>query len=102
VSYLNFVAGAMLQLALLSLPDICSYTLGVPLLRFCELGEALSMPLSIGSKVTSQSQKMIDFWDKSAGNLRLPLAMTAGCRAKYAPGHNLYAYVCKPYTSGSP
>jgi hypothetical protein len=67
----------VLQPTLLSLPDVCLYTLGVPLLFFVELGETLRMPLFFGSEVTSQSQKMVDFWNKSARNLRLLLAMTA-------------------------
>jgi hypothetical protein len=67
----------MLQLTLLSLPDICLYTLGVPLLRFVELILTFRKTLFGGGKVTSQSQKMIDFWDEFTWNLRLSLAMAA-------------------------
>jgi len=65
----------MFQPTLLFLPDICLYTLSVLLLRFVELGETRSMTFSLGIKATSQSQKMIDFWDEFARNLRLLLAM---------------------------
>jgi hypothetical protein len=51
----------MFQPTLLPLSDVGLYTLGVPLLLCVELLETLSMILLIGSKVTSQSQKMIDF-----------------------------------------
>lgn len=54
---------------LLSLSDVCLYMLGVLLLRFIKLGETLSMTFSLRSKVTSPSQKMIDFWDEFARNL---------------------------------
>jgi hypothetical protein len=67
----------MLQSTLLSLPDVCLYTLGVQFLLFAELLETLGMILFIEIKVTSQSQKTIDFWNELARNLRLPLAMTA-------------------------
>jgi hypothetical protein len=43
----------MLQPTLLSLPDVCLYTLGVPLLRFFELIETLGITLFIETKVTS-------------------------------------------------
>jgi hypothetical protein len=47
VSYLNRVAGAMLQPALLPLPDVGFYTLGVQPLCFGELGETLVMTLFV-------------------------------------------------------
>jgi hypothetical protein len=78
VSYLNRVARAMPQPPLFSLLDVGLYTLGVQLLRFAELLEALSMTLFLGSKVTGQSQQMVDFWNESTRNLRLLLVMTAG------------------------
>jgi hypothetical protein len=65
----------MLQPTLLSLSDVGLYALGVPLLFSVELGEALDMTLFGGSKITSQSQKMVDVWDESTRNLRLPLAI---------------------------
>lgn len=67
----------MLQPTLLSLPDVGLYALGVQPLLVVELGEALNMTRVVRSKVTGQSQKMIDFWDEFARNLRLTLAMTA-------------------------
>jgi hypothetical protein len=67
----------VLQPTLLSLPDVCLYTLGVPLLRCVELGETLNMTILFRNKITSQSQKMIDFWDELQRNLRLPLAKAA-------------------------
>jgi|SRR5271156_4515238 len=80
VSYLNRVARAMPQPPLFSLLDVGLYTLGVQLLRFAELLEALGMTLFLGSKVTGQSQQMVDFWNESTRNLRLLLVMTAGRR----------------------
>jgi len=74
-AYLNCIARAMFQPTLLPLPDVGLYTLGVPLLCFVKLGETLGVTLFIGGKVTSQSQQMVDFWDKLPRNLRLQLAM---------------------------
>lgn len=70
----------MPQPPLFSLLDVGLYTLGVQLLRFAELLEALGMTLFLGSKVTGQSQQMVDFWNESTRNLRLLLVMTAGRR----------------------
>ena len=77
---LNYVVRAMIQPTFLYLPDIAFYTLGVPLLLSVELGETFNMTLFVRGKVTSQSQKVVDFWDESPRNLRLPLAgeLTAG------------------------
>ena len=59
----------MFQPTLLPLPDVCLYTLGVPLLRCVELGKTPNMVLFLRSKVTSQGQEMIDLWDEFARNL---------------------------------
>jgi hypothetical protein len=68
----------MFQSTLLFLLDICLHALGVQSLSFIKLIKTLSMTFFGRSKVAGQSQKMMDFWNEFARNLRLPLAMAAG------------------------